>query len=93
MENQKEQCPKCGCSEFGKGRQAGDAGVFPLGKFIPLRIEMRFCNQSRRRSISIRNGSTYLNNWIGGIPCSILIDSMNSGFTTLLSYLQFELLC
>ncbi|TKI55939.1 transcription initiation factor TFIIIB [Brevibacillus antibioticus] len=36
MENPIEQCPKCGCSEIGKGRQAPQAGVFPLGKIIPI---------------------------------------------------------
>lgn len=36
MENQKVQCPKCGCKQIVKGRQAGDAGVFPFGKFVPL---------------------------------------------------------
>ena len=36
MENRKEQCPKCGCSEIGIGRQAGDARIFPLDKFFVL---------------------------------------------------------
>ncbi|PSJ99896.1 transcription initiation factor TFIIIB [Brevibacillus fortis] len=36
MENQKEQCPKCGCNEIGKGRQPRNSGVFPLGKLVPL---------------------------------------------------------
>ncbi|BAH43327.1 hypothetical protein BBR47_23500 [Brevibacillus brevis NBRC 100599] len=36
MKNQIEQCPKCGGNEIGKGRQAGDAAVFPLGKIISL---------------------------------------------------------
>lgn len=32
----KNNSPKCGCNEIGKGRQVGDAAVFPLGKIIPL---------------------------------------------------------
>lgn len=45
MENQKEQCPKCGCNEIGTGRQSGDARVFPVGKFFVLGslITYRIC--------------------------------------------------
>ncbi|MFF0825806.1 transcription initiation factor TFIIIB [Brevibacillus sp. NPDC003359] len=34
MDNQKEQCPKCGCHEIGRGKQAGHAVVLPLDKFF-----------------------------------------------------------
>ncbi|GEB31639.1 rRNA maturation protein Nop10 [Brevibacillus sp. 1238] len=36
MENPKEQCPKCGCSEIGKGKPSGDARIFPVDKFFVL---------------------------------------------------------
>ncbi|TQK74063.1 hypothetical protein FB479_102703 [Brevibacillus sp. AG162] len=36
MENQKEQCPKCGCYEIRRGKQGGHAIVTPLDKFFGL---------------------------------------------------------
>lgn len=45
MESQKEQCPKCGCNEIGKGKQNGDALVFPVNKIFSLgsTITHRIC--------------------------------------------------
>lgn len=36
MEKQSEQCPKCGCKEIGKGKQAGHALVLPNNKFFAM---------------------------------------------------------
>lgn len=36
MEKQLEQCPKCGCSEIGRGKQAGHAVVMPYNKFFSV---------------------------------------------------------
>jgi len=36
MENLIDKCPKCGCTEIGRGKQAGHAAVLPLGKFFAI---------------------------------------------------------
>ncbi|MGC5326880.1 transcription initiation factor TFIIIB [Brevibacillus sp. SYSU BS000544] len=34
MKSSKDQCPRCGSYEIGKGKQAGDAAVIPLNKLF-----------------------------------------------------------
>lgn len=36
MENLIDKCPKCRCTEIGRGRQAGHAIVAPFEKFFGL---------------------------------------------------------